>query len=310
MQPRVIGGPGEEDDRQIQCPAAAPGPRDVGDRLAASLRVGRTELVVPRCGQQHPHERQVGGGVARSDVTEIEHTTDPAVSHEDVGRVRVAVQPHGSAVPRRNCQRGLPRGQHRIAVDLPGHGRQVPGEAVRTLRQGDPAERVSRGVRRRRHVQRPEEAAEVGRRLPRVERRLVRGGRPRQELHDAPRPRVLLPRPSGSHRHRDGQRQPGREQGQPALLVDQDARAESAPRQPDHQPVPEPEQRVVPPVRQRLDRQPGQVRVLPGQQPPHEVDRDLKLRRWHGVHHSQTVSDGKSWPGSAERVRPNLDAAR
>jgi hypothetical protein len=307
VQPRVVGGPGEEDDRQVQRPAPAARPRCVGDRAVACLRIGRSKQAVARGRQQHPDERQVGRGVARGDVTKVKHAADPAVPDEDVGRVRVAVQPHGGTVPPRDRQRGLPGGKHRVAIDLPSDGRKVPREVVRALRKRHPPVGVGRSVRRRGHVQRPEEAAEVRRRPPRVERRPVRGGRPRQELHDAPRPRVALPRPSGPHRHRDGQRQPGREQREPTLLVDQDARAKGAPRQPGHQPVPQPEHRVVPSVSEWLDRQSRQVRVLRGKQPTHQVRGDLTLCRRHLVHHRLTLSDGNSRKDSpAELARDRV----
>ena len=293
MQPRVVGGPGEEDDRQVQRPALAARPGGVGHRPVAGRRVGGPEEVVMRRGQQHPRERQVGRGVARGDVAEVDHRADPAVTDQDVGRVRVAVQPHGRTVPAGSRQRGRPGGQHRVAVDLPGHGLQVLLEVGRALRERHPAVRVDRGVRRRRHVQRPEEAAEVRRRPRRVERRPVRGGRPRQERRDAPRPRVPLPRHPGAHRHGHRQREPGGEGREPALLVDDDGRAQGAPRQPGHQLVSQPEQRVVPPVGQRRDGQPGQAGVLRGEQPAHQVRGDLKLCRWHGVGHKPTVSDAQ-----------------
>jgi len=48
-------------------------------------------------------------------------------------------------------------------------------------------------------------------------------------------------------------------------------------------PIPDPVQLVVPAVREELHGQPGQVRVLIGEQPPHQNRRHLDLGGRHPV---------------------------
>jgi len=85
-------------------------------------------------------------------------------------------------------------------------------------------------------------------------------------------------------RIRDGQGQPRSEPGQPALLILDDLRAQRAARQPRDEPIPDPVQLVVPAVREELHGQPREVRVLIGEQPPHQIRRYLNLGGRHPVH--------------------------
>jgi hypothetical protein len=83
---------------------------------------------------------------------------------------------------------------------------------------------------------------------------------------------------------RDGQGQPRGQPGQPALLILDDLRAKGAARQPRDEPIPDPVQPVVPAVREELHRQAREVRVLIGQQPPHQIRRHLNIGGRHPVH--------------------------
>ena len=76
----------------------------------------------------------------------------------------------------------------------------------------------------------------------------------------------------------------GGEPGQPALLILDDFRAQGAARQPRDEPIPDPVELVVPAVRQELHGQAREVRVLIGEQPPHEIRRHLNLGGRHPVH--------------------------
>ena len=106
-----------------------------------------------------------------------------------------------------------------------------------------------------------------------------------------PRARAQVPSPAGRrptdpHRRRDRQRQPGREHGQPLLLVPDEFGGRGAPRQPDGQLAAEPADEVVPPVGHHLDGQMGQVGLLGGQEPPHQLRGDVDLGgrpRWGGT---------------------------
>jgi hypothetical protein len=64
-----------------------------------------------------------------------------------------------------------------------------------------------------------------------------------------------------------------------------------APRQPDGQLGAEPAHEVVPPVRHHLDGQVSKVRLLGGQQPPHQLRGDVDLVRRHAVRsHISTIT--------------------
>jgi hypothetical protein len=73
---------------------------------------------------------------------------------------------------------------------------------------------------------------------------------------------------------------------QPALLVEQDRGGDLAPRQPGDQLIADPEHRVVPAVGHELDRQAGQIGVLPGEQPPDQVRRHVHVGGGHRIRHA------------------------
>jgi len=225
-------------------PARTPAPPARG-RPTRSRRGSRRE--------QHPGHRQVGGRVARGDITEVDHAADLAIVHQDVRRVQIAVQPHRRAVVAGSRERRVPPTQHRVplGVILAGlagdHGkiRRKGSGALGTGRRGTdwPARPPGRDVQR---AEEPAHAAAAG-----SHRRSWPGPRARPAGR-APRSRNTGSAAGypGPFRIRDGQGQLRCEAGQPALLAGDDLRAEGTTRQPRDVPVSDPVQLVVPAVRE------------------------------------------------------------
>ncbi len=132
-------------------------------------------------------------------------------------------------------------------------------------------------------MQGSEKAAEPGRGITGVSRRSARGDLAGQERDDAPRPRVAKTRLASPDRDGDRQRQPRTDHRKPPLLIGGEPDGLLAPGHPDQQGRTKPEEDVVPPVRHRLNGEMRQIRVLHGQQPPHQVRGDAHLCNWHAT---------------------------
>ena len=161
----IVGRVGQEDDREVERPAPGSGPqrRPFGGVGSGGLVGGAEGGVVPHR-EQHPGDGQVGRGVARGDVAEVDHAADMAVADQDVGGVQVAVQPARRAAVAGRGQRRRPGAARRRPVDLIGQQPDVGREYVGPGGERNAAVGVGGGVRRGGRVQRAEEAADrVGR---------------------------------------------------------------------------------------------------------------------------------------------------
>jgi hypothetical protein len=167
--------------------------------------------------QEHPGHGQVRGRVAAGDVTEVDHAADAAAMDQDVGGVKVAVQPHWGPVPHRRHDCSLPHAHHGPAVDQAAQDAQVLGDGRAAVRERNAAAGVDGGVRRSGNVQGPQEPAQADRSVPQVSRRIPRGNLPGQEWDDTPRPRVARARLPDPRRRRNWQRQPRLKNWEPPL---------------------------------------------------------------------------------------------
>jgi hypothetical protein len=64
-------------------------------------------------GPDHPGDGKAGGGIASAYVAPVDDGTEPAVGHQQVERVKVAVDPHGWAGPRWCGDEAIEHGRHR-----------------------------------------------------------------------------------------------------------------------------------------------------------------------------------------------------
>jgi hypothetical protein len=231
-----------------------------------------------------PRHRQVRGRVPGRDVAEVDHGADLAVAHQDVQRVQVAVQPHRRSGEPRRRYRVREHAQRRGPVHPFPDRLQVLAENIFPFADPHAAERVHRRVIRGRHVQRAQEGAHRRRRRGPVQRRNA-GGLTGQVWHERPRPGVPQGRRADPFGIRDWDWKFSREPGQPALLVADDLGTEGTARQPRDEPVTDPEQCVVPSVREERHGQRRQVRVLGDEQVTDEVGADLEVGCGHPVGH-------------------------
>ncbi|MFZ0160505.1 MAG: hypothetical protein WAL50_15870 [Kineosporiaceae bacterium] len=164
----------------------------------------------------------------------------------------------------------------------------------------DAAQPVDRVVLRRRNVQRTEEGAQRGGGVLWIGRGRGRGGHPRQVRQHAPCPGIPLARHPDAHRHGDRQRQPGRDDGQPLLLVLDERRGDRAAWQTDDELVAEAQHDIVPALGERRQRQVSEVGVLRGQQAKDEVVSDLDLGDRHVLrgHSAPVVATAPSERGT------------
>lgn len=265
-------------------------------RPAPSGRIGMHEDPEPRpCGgpEGQPSGREVGRRVAGGHVAEVDHGGEPPASLQEVRRVQVAVQPERRPGPPRRGERRRP--DRPQSTGLRQEPRVEPGfDGGRPLRQRHPADRVARHVERRRPVQRREEGGHVLRQRDVVAQPGARHGRSLEPRHDRPRPREQRRGATDAHGDGHGDGQPRGEHGQHLLLVPDELGSGAAARHPHGQPVAEPEDRVVPAVRDEPQALAGEIRVLVDEQRPHEplVDIDVGGRGGHG-------------PEPSDRLRPS-----
>ena len=124
------------------CRAHACARRQVASSYVEPVPEGRPTVGVER----EPRGRQVGRRVARRHVAEVDHRAQRAVVHEQVGRVRVAVQPERRTVPRGRV--GQVAGTARGRGPRPGRSRRV--EPLERSGRGGPGCRGTGSPERRR----------------------------------------------------------------------------------------------------------------------------------------------------------------
>ncbi len=238
--------------------------------------------------------REVGRRVAGGHVAEVDHGGQPAVPGDDVRRMQVAVQPERRSGPRRRVQCGPPDGGEGRGVRDQAGGESA-GHRIRPRLERHAANRVRGGVRRSLDVQVANEAGELD-----GERAVLVEGGVRRELsvdpaRDAPLPRETIARRAGAHGDRDRHVDEGSDHGEPGVLVLDELRCNGAARDPHGVFEPQPVDRVVPAVRDKAQRQVGEIRMLFGEQRPHErlVDVDVGSRRIHAFR----LPRGRRGPG-------------
>ena len=119
-------------------------------------------------------------------------SAQPAVAHQDVGGVQIAVQPHRRPGVGGGRERSRPAFPHGTGVNPIGDQVQVGRERLGAVGERHAADRVRGGVGRGGRVQRAEEAADVDRHAGQVKPVRVRGGLAGQVRHHAPRIRKAV----------------------------------------------------------------------------------------------------------------------
>ena len=183
--------------------------------------------------QAGPGGHQVAGGNAEAGQTEVDDGGHLAVADEEVGRVRVAVQPDRRAGPGRGGQGLLPDGQSGGGVEPAVAGRRRGSDRVIVGGQRDAAEVAGRGAGRVQGTQGGHEAGQGDRRLLGIGDRGQGGDLAWQPRAHHPGPRIALTGLALPELHRNGQRQPWPYDRQPPVLVFQVVGAELAARQPE-----------------------------------------------------------------------------
>lgn len=284
----------EAEEDADQGPAAGPAQsRGVRSRL-----VGRVEVIGGAVRQQVPGGGEVACRVARAQGPEVDDAAEGAVAGEDVGGVQVGVEPQRRAVPG-GCGDGvLPDRTGGVRVrdqaQTGGFGK-LRGEAVGVVGEW------SAGARRCSGRGGAVKGGEEGRQGPGgcgAGGGCQVGGGTRDPEGDGPGAGEPVRGLAQPLRHGDGQREAGREGGQPGVfLAQQIARPLGRPGQPDGQVVAEPPQLVVPAAGTQAQRAVREVGVLLAQQITDQFGGDPGVREGHALHGSQVAVRAGRWRG-------------
>ena len=234
------------------------------------------EPVPPGGVEGQPRRGEVGGGISRGEVAEVDDRRQGAVGTTRFAGCRSPWSHSGGP-----GQAGVALSSSHSAATRSawGRARRAAGSATASCRvgSGTPRTGLCGAAGRRGPVQRGDDRGQrLGQRAPLPRRHLGRR-RPGHPPAHAPRPRVAERRGAAAHGHRDGDRQAGAELGEPALLVHDEVGRRRAARQAHREVVAEPVDDVVPAAGDQAQRQRGQVRVLGGEEPADQpgVDGDL-----------------------------------
>ncbi len=187
------------------------------------------------------------------------------------------------AVPFRSVERLLPRAEGGSAVDTVAELCDRPTDGPVQLREwcASTTARTRRCTGRVDVAQRVHERGETDGRLLQIVDRAV-GVLARQPLVDGPCEGIALGRMPHRQLHRNRERQVRRESRQPLRLLRRLGGGPPDARQPSGEVVPETVDVVIGPVRHdRIDRQIGPLRELPGEQAAHERDVGVDLVGMH-----------------------------
>ncbi len=267
----------EGDDGDGQGPRPAAPPR----RLVGVA--GVPERPAGLAGEEVPRRQQADGGITHGDTPEVEHAGQTPVPQQEVARGQVAVDPHGVALVVGHEGVGLPGSEQAVRIELVGHLGDARPHLLVPQPDGDPPLRPAgrAGDRTPGGVDGGQGAVEArqldGEALgaPPVDGRRVLALDPGQHR---PRPGVALARLARRHHLGDLHRQLRPEERQPPLLgghgLDRPADAGQAH---DH-PVAQPVHGVVgAPLPRHRQGQVGPLRVLRGEQAPHQRRRHVHL---------------------------------